>query len=994
MRKGSRSIFSPLPTSTARTTPLRASLIGIRLRGSALMPTKWRSPTRKRGKSSRPLPTWSPRMVRLGRLRKKRRQRKRRENQQHRSLRETVASPLSATVSSFIRGTCSRNGPHFLWQWIARANIRLAGWPKTVQKPALIVLQKPGITADSLRKNQPGNGKLRAQFPSPINQSTGGPGVAIAAGASSGHYCIPAPLGFSPRGRLFEMKMDKQRWQQIETLYHAALERPPDERAAFLADACADDSGLLREVEALLRYDPTEGGVMQDNALAVAAQALEPNELSQTAPQLFPGQEIGAYKILALLAVGGMGVVYRARDERLRREVAIKVLPASFAHDGDRLRRFEQEAHATSALNHPNILTIYDIGAHEGAPFIVAELLEGEELRAQLESGALPARRALEYALQITQGLAAAHEKGIVHRDLKPENLFVTKDGRVKILDFGLAKLRPPQPGVVDTDALTQKRLTHPGVVMGTVGYMSPEQVRGQEADHRADIFSFGVILYEMLSGRRTFTGESAIEVMKAILKEEPPELTAANHRVPQGLERLIRRCVEKQPERRFHSAHDLSYALEALSTSSGARLETVTALSGWKRERLAWLVAMVMSFGMFGFALAYFIRQPVTNDARAIRYSIVPPEKSNFGQIAVSPDGSHLAFTAATGGKIQLWVQALDSTEARQLAGTQDATFPFWSPDSKFIGFFADYRLKKIEATGGLALKLCDASAPNGGAWSRDGVILFGQRAGGLFRVSATGGEVTRVTTPDRSRLVNSHPYPTFLPDGRHFLYSVTSGQKETNGVYLGSLDGAVNRRLLDEVTVIKYMAAVPSDTAGGAGWLIFVHDGALLARPFDTSRLEFTGEPLSLSDKVGSDPIALNYYTFSVSDNGVLVFDPSLKRQRRQYSWVDRRDQQKNSLDVIAGIFQLWLSPDEKRFIADRIDTRTTLTTDLWLDDASGGKAQRFTTDPANDFNPVWSPDGGRIVWASSRDSGIFNLYQKAASLAGEETLLWKWE
>src|SRR5499426_1486687 len=374
-------------------------------------------------------------------------------------------------------------------------------------------------------------------------------------------------IACSPRGRLFEMKMDKQRWQQIETLYYAALERAPDERAAFLADACADDSDLLREVEGLLRYDGTEGGVMQDNALAVAAQALDPNELSQTAPQLFPGQGIGAYKILALLGRGGMGVVYRARDERLRRDVAIKVLPASFSNDADRLRRFEQEAHATSALNHPNILTIYDIGAAApelgGAPFIVAELLEGEELRAQLESGALPARRALEYALQITQGLAAAHEKGIVHRDLKPENLFVTKDGRVKILDFGLAKLRPPQSGVVDTDAPTRKKITEPGVVMGTVGYMSPEQVRGQETDHRSDIFAFGVILYEMLSGRRPFSGESTVEVMNAILKEDPPELTATNIQVPQGLERLIRRCLEKKPEHRFHSARDLGYAFE-----------------------------------------------------------------------------------------------------------------------------------------------------------------------------------------------------------------------------------------------------------------------------------------------------------------------------------------------------------------------------------------------------------------------------------------------
>ncbi|HEV2666680.1 MAG TPA: hypothetical protein VG324_17310, partial [Blastocatellia bacterium] len=309
-----------------------------------------------------------------------------------------------------------------------------------------------------------------------------------------------------------------------------------------------------------------------------------------------------------------------------------------------------------------------------------------------------------------------------------------------------------------------------------------------------------------------------------------------------------------------------------------------------------------------------------------------------------------------------------------------------------RFIGFFADLRLKKIEVTGGPVQILCDAPSPNGGAWSHAGVILFRRPAVGLFRISATGGEVTPVTTLDRQRPEMDHLYPTFLPDGRHFLYSITSGQKETSGVYLGSLDGAVNRRLLDVFTVIKYVAAGPGERGSGAGWLVYGRDGALLARPFDISRLDFTGEPFSLSDKVGSDPATFNYSTFSVSDNGVLVFDPSNKRRRRQYRWEDRRGQQKNSLDVVAGIFQLWLSPDKKRFIADRYDPRTTTTTDLWLYDASGGNEQRFTLDLANDFNPVWSPDGRYIVWASSRDGGIFNLYQKSASFAGEDTLLLK--
>src|SRR5262245_41602499 len=368
------------------------------------------------------------------------------------------------------------------------------------------------------------------------------------------------------------------------------------------------------------------------------------------------------------------------------------------------------------------------------------------------------------------------------------------------------------------------------------------------------------------------------------------------NHRVPQGLERLIRRCLEKQPERRFHSAHDLAYALEALSTSSGSRMERATASSVRKYERLAWL-AVALFLGMLGFAWAYFKRQPLA-DASVIKFSIHPPEKSDFEHIAVSPNGRYLAFTAATGGKYQLWVRALDSTEARPLAGTEGARQPFWSPDSRFIGFFADFRLKTIDCRGGPVEKLCDVRDPSGGAWSRDGVILFGDIVW-LFRIPATGGKATPVTALDNLRQEGSHYGPIFLPDGRHFIYGIESRQKETRGIYLGSLDGTLKRKLLDDFTVIKYVAAAPGDTNGSAGWLFFGRDGALLARPFAASRLEFIGEPFPLLDKVGSDPISPINLTFSASDNGVLVFDPSLNRHHSQYRWVDRRGQPIISLD-----------------------------------------------------------------------------------------------
>jgi len=709
------------------------------------------------------------------------------------------------------------------------------------------------------------------------------------------------------------------------------------------------------------------------------------------------GTQLGPFEILSPLGAGGMGEVYRARDSRLGREVAIKVLPAAFSQDADRLRRFEQEARAAGMLNHPNILTIFEIGTHEGSPYIVSELLAGEELRAQLNGGALPVRRAVDYAQQTACGLQAAHEKGITHRDLKPENLFITTDGRVKILDFGLAKLkRQPVHAGVDSEAPTAlPPQTDPGTVMGTVGYMAPEQVNGQDADHRADIFALGVVLYEMLAGRRAFDGASSVAVMSAILRDEPEELQEINDKIPPQLERIVRRCLEKRPGQRFQSAGDLGFALEALSTPSGSRLEAAAAglptvaepagkaggLRGLNRERLAWVVAGVLLVGLLAslpFTIAHFRQAPA--EVRTTRFSVLPPEKSTLGAVTISPDGRRLAFIARdAAGKDLLWVRPLDALTAQPLAGTDNAMLPFWSPDSRFLGFFAGRKLKKVEVTGGSPSTLYNASRGGGGAWNRDDVIIFApNNASGLLRVSASGGEAQPVTTLDSSRQEIFHRFPQFLPDGRHFLYFARSAQLENSAICVGVLDQPQARRIISADTNVAY--APP-------GYLLFLREGTLMAQAFDAASLALTGAPFRVAEHVGRGQ-SNNAY-FSVSDTGVLVYQ-SGGTAKTQLVWCDRNGKQLGSPGPPGDYFYPALSPDEKRVAIGRDDAQTS-TTDIWLLDLQRGIPSRFTFDPARNISPVWSPDGSRIVFASNRD-GPMNLYQKLSSGAGSEEALLK--
>ena len=698
-----------------------------------------------------------------------------------------------------------------------------------------------------------------------------------------------------------------------------------------------------------------------------------------------PDTTIAQYRVISKIGEGGMGEVYRARDTKLGRDVAIKVLPAAFSADAERLRRFEQEAQAAGALNHPNILVIFHIGTHEGAPYIASELLEGETLRERMAGAALPQRKAIDYALQTAHGLAAAHEKGIVHRDLKPENLFVTKDGRLKILDFGLAKLIGAGDATQSqTEVPTRRVNTDPGVIMGTVGYMAPEQLRGRSADHRSDIFSFGAILYEMLSGKRAFRGESTADTMSAILREDPPDLSETNKNIAPALERVVNHCLEKNPEERFHSASDLAFAIEALSGSSVLSGPTTGVLSAApesrrkRRELLAWSAAGLLLIAAIALAFLYLRRAPA--DERPMRFVIAMPEKTtDISAPVISPDGRTIAFVATEEGRRFVYVRPIDSLTARRLAGTEDAAFPFWSPDSRYLAFFTNNKLKKVEVTGGAPQTICDARSPGGGSWNRDGVILFGLDSNVIQRVSAAGGTATPVLKIDDSRKEIGQFWPSFLPDGRHFVYQSWSGATDDSAIFVASLDGTDRRQLLKNDSNAVYTPP---------GFLLFARDTTLMAPPFDAGKLRLSGEPFPVAEQVTYTG-QFSYSNFSISETGVMVFW-SGSLSNRQLLWFDRSGKQLGALGPPGQYNDIALSPDEKHVALQRVEGGSS---DIWLMDLARGLPSRFTFHTADDDDPVWSPDGNTIVFSSLRE-GRFDLYRKVSSGAGNEEVVFKSE
>jgi eukaryotic-like serine/threonine-protein kinase len=542
--------------------------------------------------------------------------------------------------------------------------------------------------------------------------------------------------------------------------------------------------------------------------------------------RLQPGDRLGPYEIMSALGAGGMGEVYRARDPRLGRDVAIKVLPSAVAADVDRLHRFEQEARAAAALNHPNILAVYDVGADANTTFIVSELLEGETLRERMKSGPVAARKAIELALQLARGLAAAHDRGIIHRDLKPENVFVTRDHRVKILDFGLAKLTQDRaPAEVSAVLTVLSSPTQPGVVLGTVGYMAPEQVRGLPVDQRADLFAFGAILYELLSGLRAFSRETPPETMAAILNEDPPELSVAAAAIPPALVRIVDRCLEKSPSARFQTASDLAFSLESLSDGSSASASIATPAGSQRTYKpwLAWAVAALLVATLAPLAYRHVRERRATPSP--VRFQIPPTvEFGGPGNFGLSPDGRHLAFVGrGPDGVTRLWIRTMDSLEVRPLPGSEaneSTPPPFWSPDGRFVAYDAGGKLKKLDVSGGPPQVLCDLpSVAVGGTWSRDGDIIVGNITGGLLRVRETGGAASPVTTLDSSRKEEFHMLPSFLPDGRHFVYlRIAPRGPEFSGTYVGTLDAKPDEQSKERL--LPYAVIVPSrrDAHGAA--------------------------------------------------------------------------------------------------------------------------------------------------------------------------------
>ncbi len=759
--------------------------------------------------------------------------------------------------------------------------------------------------------------------------------------------------------------------------------------------------------------------------------------MSSEEPSGLPaGKRLGHFEIVEAIGAGGMGQVYRAKDTRLGRDVAIKILPPELASAAGFRERFEREARTISSLNHPHICVLHDIGHDEGIDYLVMEYLEGESLAQRIEKGPLPLGELLEIAVQVADALDRAHRAGLVHRDLKPGNIMLSPAG-AKLLDFGVAKsaVESGAASALTSSPTRTSPLTAQGAVVGTFQYMAPELFEGKEADARSDIFAFGTVLYEMAAGQRAFEGTTQAMVIAAILKDSPRRLDDTVPGLPRGLQRLIDACLVKNPERRRQSVHDLKLDLMALAEDSSAgvlqREPASTAVSGTglfsggsvegstapglsppfpasgseaaSASRAATRgrgaagrgpgVAASLVLAVTVAALAAWILMQPAPDRRVIRTSIPPPAEAAYrvaGQLAgaavLSPDGTHVAFAARKSGRSQLYVRALDALEATPMAGTDGARRPFWSPDGKFIAFFTNSELKKVSVGGGPPLVVAQASDGRGGTWNEAGVIVFAPAyLGPLHRVSAAGGEVIPVTAGDETK-VFTHRYPWFLPDGEHFLYldrGSTSGAGDRPKIRVGSIRG--------EPREGKVLLEVASNAAYHDGHLLYSQGGTLLAVPFDTGTLEITGDAVIVASDVVFDN-TYNHGAFTVSQNGMLAYHAGQASVGTRLVWIDREGKELEQIGEAGQFDGPVLSPDARHLAVARTNPDTGKG-DIWLYDLEAGTGSRLTFDAGDDYGPLWSADGRRLIFTSARERG-YQPYVKPADGSGAEEQILEWD
>jgi len=694
---------------------------------------------------------------------------------------------------------------------------------------------------------------------------------------------------------------------------------------------------------------------------------------------LAAGTKLGPYEIVAPLGAGGMGEVYKARDTRLDRTVAVKVLPSHLTASPEVRQRFEREAKTISQLSHPHICALFDVGREAGTEYLVMEYLEGETLADRIARGPLTQAQTLRFGIEIADALDKAHRQGIVHRDLKPGNVMLTKSG-VKLLDFGLARaIEPAAPlETLSTSPTQQKPLTVEGSIVGTLQYMAPEQLEGKPTDARTDIFALGAVLYEMATGRKAFTGANQASVIANILHVDPPPIATAEPASPPALERVVRTCLAKDPDDRWQSAGDVGKQLKWIADGSGAVLAAPAAGTGKReRERVAWIVAAALGLLLAAAAAAFLVRAAPPS-AELTRFTILPPPgQIFFGIVSMSPDARQILFLLQDdAGRNSIAVRALDSLEMRRLPGTEDARGAFWSPDGREIAFFSERKLKRIGAQGGPVQTICDGGFAYNGAWSRTGTILF-RRVWGepILAVPASGGAPRPVTTVDVARGEVSHDHPTFLPDGRHFVFVAWNSDREKTAVMLGSLDSKDVRLLFRADS-----EAIFADP----GFLLFGRDSAVFAWRFDPRNLTLIGQPTPAFEQVRFFREDNNLVASAARDR--IVYLTWLAKRR--LVWVDRKGRELGTVGDIGGYADVRLSPDGGRAAVTLRDPAHAQNQDVWVLDASRGTSTRITAEPTEEFDPAWFPDGERLVYVSDR-AGFYDLYERPAS-GGPEKLL----